>query len=193
MKLINFREVEDGGTGGFAELPTGGYVAKVVAVSDDMGIEPRWGGEPYDAITITYEIAEGENEGFFEKNNRPDWTHQHEFRYDPDQCTDERDAWRPKQFKSWWSRILPESNPGFEWDDLHPDPQKFAGLLFGLTVRHRLYTKNNGDDGNQLQVQGFYTADAIRSGNFKKPEDVDVRKPKQPAPAAAIYDEEIPF
>lgn len=190
---IDWEEVEDGNGGGFSELPTGGYVMKVVGVVDEEGRVPRWGGDPYDAIDVVFDVAEGEYADFFAKGKRPDFAHTHEFRWNPAQMTDERDAWRPKQFKSFWSRILPESNDGWEWD--MDGAESFKGLLFGATVRHRKYTKGNGEDGDQLQIQGLYPARKIRDGEFRDPEDYDARKPKQEAAPAPVADEadELPF
>lgn len=169
MKKIDWDAVDEGETGGsFADLPNGAYVCRVTEVIDDERHTPNWGGEPYPAIIIRYEIDEGEFKDFFAKNGKPDWIHEYEFRYDPEYCTDERDAWRPGEFKKFWNTILRESNDGWRWDG---NAGSFKGLRFGARIRHYRYIKTNGEEGDRLELASLITADFARSGNAKVPED----------------------
>lgn len=191
MKPINWDEIDEGSGGGFADLPSGGYVLKVTEVVDEDDYTNSW-GDTYDRVVIRYDVAEGQHADFFAKNKRPDFTHEHEFRYNPDNCGDKY-AWSVEQFKSFWNTILPGSNAGWAFDF---NPQSMVGKLFGATLRHRYYTKSSGEDGSAIQIQGLYTADRIREGKFKAPADIDRRDKKavSPAPAKSAYsDDELPF
>ena len=188
MKAINWEEISEG-SGGFADIPSGGYVCKVVEVVDEEDYSNNR-GDTYDRIVIRYDIAEGPEADFFARNNKPDFTHEHEFRYNPANCGD-KFTWSVEQFKRFWNTVLPESNPGWTWD---LNPASLKGLKFGATLRHRYYTKGDGDDGSQIQVQGLYGAQAIREGKFTAPKDIDKREKPAPAPAPhPAYSDDLPF
>lgn len=194
MKKIDWESVDAGSDGGFADLPNGAYVCRVTDVVDDERHVAPWGGEPYPAIIIRYEIAEGDHKDFFAKNKKPDWLREYEFRYDPASCTDERDAWRPGEFKRFWSVVLPESNAGWQWDGT---AESFVGKLFGARIRHYRYLKNNGEEGDRLEMASFVTADHARSGEAKVPEDrvskqLETKRAQAGEPAQAD-DDDIPF
>ena len=139
MKAINWEEISEG-SGGFADIPSGGYVCKVVEVVDEEDYSNNW-GDTYDRIVIRYDIAEGPEADFFARNNKPDFTHEHEFRYNPANCGD-KFTWSVEQFKRFWNTVLHESNPGWTWD---LNPASLKGLKFGATLRHRYYTKGDGE------------------------------------------------
>lgn len=167
MKAINWEEVEtDTPAGSGNDLPTGGYVMRITDVDDLEDYTNQW-GDTYDCIRIRFDVAEGDKAGFFTNNNKPDFTHEYEFRYNPDNCGGNY-GWMAGQFKTFYSTVLPESNPGFVFD--FNDVACMEGQLFGVTIRQYLY-ESNGEDKSRPEVQGFYTVDAIREGKFKKPQD----------------------
>ena len=71
--------------------------------------------------------------------------------------------------------------------------RKFIGLVIG----YREYIGNDGTVKEGVDVQGFYSVDDIRSGNFKPPV---LKKLKNDTPAqsttdafSAIEDDDLPF
>lgn len=186
---FNWSEINEPATG-YADLPTGGYVCKVVDAWEEQNYTSNF-GDTYDRIVVLFDVAEGEYADFFATNEKPDFTHQHEFRITDDESrVDERDRWRYHQFLDRFLPAVKASN------DVHgvADVAHLKGLLFGATIRHRYYTKRDGSDGNTLQIQGFYAADSIRDGSFKEPTDLDKRETRKSAPNALSYDDaEIPF
>ncbi|WP_321974274.1 hypothetical protein [Paratractidigestivibacter sp.] len=193
MKAINWEEIDDG-TGSGNDLPRGGYVMRITKV-EDLEDHTNNYGDTYDGIRIVFEVAEGPQAGFFAKYDKPEFTHEYEFKYSGKDVLD----WQPKQFKQFWSKTLPQSNPGFEWD---MNPASLNGKLFGCTIRHYLYQKQDGGDGERTEVQGFYSADYIRQGKFKEPVDRIQRGYTPPAqraeapaeaPAEATPAYELPF
>lgn len=196
MKDIDFDAVESNSKGGGTSIPNGAYVARITDVIDDDRHYPRWGGDPYAAIIIRYEIDEGDYKDFFTNNNKPDFTHEYEFRYDPEDCKDERDSWRPREFKAFWSEVLPSSNDGWKWN---MTPNAFKGLKFGVRIRTYRYLTANGEESDLPEVASFITADFARSGKAKVPEDriqrklKEAREEEKKGSAAAINDSDLPF
>lgn len=185
MKVKAWNLIEES-TGG-AKLPVGGYVIKILDVEDVPSRE---------YLRITYDIAEGEHAGHysdaFGKQNA--WSHQFVRSY--------KDS-AEGMFKAFLNR-LEESNKmskGFtveKWSE-RSDERDFIGLTLGAVIQKRLYTNDNGEDKEALEVARVYAAQDIRNGDFEVPEPRDVREqvaanPKPQAQASAsIYDESIPF
>ena len=193
MKPINWEEVDDPAYA-FADIKSGGYVLKVVSATEEQGYTNQW-GDTYDRIVVCYEIAEGDDAGFFEANNRPSWSHEHEFRIADDiESVPERDRWRYEQFLD---RFLPAIKSSNDMKGTISDASQLNGLLFGAVLRHRLYTKADGSDGSALQIQSIYSADRIRSGSYTPAKDIDSRKEQKPqattSSATAYSDEDLPF
>ena len=90
-------------------------------------------------------------------------------------------------------------NQGWRFDPRCADPYaSLAGRWVGMAIRHRLYSKKDGSDARQLDLDGCYSIQQIQSGQYELHPDKDDRKnPSQQAaaPAAQTADEfaDVPF
>lgn len=201
MKPIVWEEINDK-PANFTDLESGAYVLKVVDAKEELNQSSQWDKVRYDSITIGFDVAEGGDTDFFARNNKPDFTHEHEFKVVDDAAFGQLGSDEKWKYTAWADKFLPAikaSNPNLSGIS---DVKQLVGCRFGAVVRHRQYTKSNGDDGNTLEIQAFYAAQDIRDGNYSPAKDLDKRKgatAKQAAPAAAspapaAYDDsDIPF
>ena len=173
MPRINLSSVNES-TGERATLEPGGYVLKVTGVKHTPGD---------DKLFLEWDVAEGPDGLFYADANFP-----------------------PRDVMSWKERALPmlkhklnvlaEANPGFDAEGAfyRDDWDAFRGKQFGAVIRKRLYTKNDGTDGEGIEVGRWLSPDEVRAGSFKPmaPRDTRTAKPKAPA-RPAIATEDIPF
>ena len=190
MKLDWEAVDEIGMGGGFADLPNGGYVCKVLDVYEVPDYTTN-AGEKCTQVKVSWDVAEGENADFFTSNEKPDWTHEVEFYVvdDIDSISGNR-RWLFER----WGKFLASVKMSNDTAKV-TSTDKLVGLLFGATVRHRLYTKKSGEDGSTVELQTYYSTDYIRDGKFKEPTDRDQRQAAPPKQAAnkGYDDAEIPF
>ena len=198
MKPIVWSEINDK-PANFTDLESGAYVLKVVDAEAKVAQTSQWDKVPYDSITIRFDVAEGAETDFFARNNKPDFTHEHEFKVVDDAAYNSLGSDDKWKYTAWADKFLPSikaSNPNLNGIS---DVRQLVGCRFGAVVRHRQYTKKNGDDGNALEIQAFYAAQDIREGNFSPAKDIDKREKAAGAPAAASYapaaynDADLPF
>lgn len=190
---FKWEEIADGAAAEYADLPTGCYVLKVLDAAEERDYQ-RF-GDTYDRVVIHWDVAEGEYADFFTTNDKPDFTHEHEFRLTDD--IDSIEGNRRFLYTQLYDRFLPAVKAS---NDVHGvgDVAQLKGLLFGATVRHRLYTKRDGSDGNVLEIQQFYPAEKMRTMDIPPnamPKDRDRRATATaPKPTGKAYeDAEIPF
>ena len=173
-KSTNWTEVSAAGSSSM--LPAGGYVARITDVED---VESK------EYLRFTYDIAEGENKGFFETDDRV-YVHQFVRSYK------EKASGFMKQFLDF----VEASNDDFKLEGWGNDPDDLKGKLVGIIVQREDYTNQDGEDRARMNVEGFAKAEDIRNGRFKLPEPKDSRASKpaeEQASGKTVYDADIPF
>lgn len=145
-------------------LPVGGYIIKILDVKYQ---ENDWG----DVIVLSFDINEGEHKGFYAANYKAQtqedkrWKGTYRLRVPKDDGS-EQDNWAMRKFKTVISNFE-ESNPGFRWGW---DEQKLKGKIIGALFNNKEY-RFNGREGFFTNCHSLVTAETIRSGKFKIPED----------------------
>ena len=182
MRNVNWTEKTASGNGG-SKLPAGGYVLMVTSIKDN---------EAKEYLELVYDVAEGEHKGHYSTDFGRDngWAHMFRVSYS------ERAEGLFKRFLD----CIEQSNPSFStaaWQATS-NPQAFVGKVFGAAWGTEYYTNANGEDKERPTFPTYYTADQIRNGEFEIPADKDNRAPQAqtvpaPAPAASVYDEDVPF
>lgn len=183
MKIMNWMSVEESTP--FEKLPAGAYVIRIVEVEDVPSKE---------YLNIVYDIAEGPHSGFYSDDfaKRNPWSHRFVRSYKES---------AQGMFKAFLSR-LEESNRNFnvaQWQ-VYSNEQALVGLELGIVLQTELYTNNQGEDKERLNVVGVYASQDIRNGDYKMPE---VKDSRQATPAAtanqgyasqpSIYNDDLPF
>lgn len=147
------------------ELPTGGYVAKI------MGAEVAEYGE-YSKLLISIDIAEGEHCGYYAERYRsesgnPDRRWKGVVRLSvPTDDGSERDGWTKRAFKTA-IQAIEDSNKGYHWDW---NETALKGKTIGVLVRQKEW-EYDGKHGWAPECFKLISADLVREGKFKMPED----------------------
>ena len=149
------------------QLPRGGYVCKVMDAQEKESSVGAY-------IDICVDIAEGDFADFFaddyknQSGNKEDkkW-HCHYLLNEPKDDGTKEDGWTKRKFKTF-TEALEDSNEGyhFDWDET-----KFKGKLFGGLFNIREYKKQDGTVGEYINLAQVISADKIRSGDFRVPDD----------------------
>lgn len=171
------------------KLPPGGYVLKIL---DTKVATYTWG----DVLIVRFDIAEGDQAGFYQKNfdtqTQEDKKWKGTFRVNlPKDDGTEQDNWTLRSLKTNMLAIE-DSNDGYTWDwDETRLKDKFVGGLFG-----NIEYSFNGRKGFYTGCRKFVSAEKIRKGDFKIPEDKLLKKDNDssiPDGFEAVTDESIPF
>lgn len=178
-------------------LPAGGYVAKI------MGAEVKeydWG----DVLVISFDIAEGENKGFFAKRWKADENSDYERKWKgvyrlnvPSEKSKYPDSDKRKFNNAMWA--VEASNSGYTWNW---DEATLKNKLVGVLFRNREW-EMDGKTGWTTECCFVTSVGDIRGGTYTTPKDKPLKnKPetaqKSPAEAAKelseiISDDELPF
>ena len=149
----------------FPTLPKGGYVLKVMGVSQKTNSMGAY-------LQIGMDVAEGEYKDFFTKQYTNDSRSEKKWGCNfllslPKDDGSEKDGWTKRAFKTF-TTALEESNNGyhFDWDE-----NKFKGLLIGGLFNEREYEKNDGSIGKAVNLAKVCAAEKIRTGDYKLPDD----------------------
>ncbi len=178
-------------------LPVGGYVLKILDVKFQSN---DWG----EVIVLSFDVAEGERKDFFRRDYNSQtaedkkWKGTYRLRV-PKEDGSEQDKWTMRRFKTVITNFE-ESNQGYHWDW---DEQKLKGKLIGGLFNNKEYDFN-GRKGFFTNCHSLITAEKIRTGKFKIPEDTLLRQdssyPAGATPAGDGFmnipdgiDEELPF
>lgn len=179
-------------TDGGEQLPRGGYVCKIIGAKP---IETGFG----QSIKIAFDIAEGDYAGFYQKkydgnqNEDKKWPGTYLLNVPTDDGS-QKDGWTKRRFRTF-TDALEDSNPGyhFDWDE-----SKFKGKIIGLIFNYREY-EFNGKTGMTPNADRATSADKIREGKFKVPEDKLLKTRTAPTSPDAFVavpegtEEEVPF
>lgn len=180
MKRVDMTNVQEAGE--FDRLPAGAYVCVITGVEDFPAKE---------YLKITYDIAAGKYEGYYEKlrKDHPDW------------------AWVGAYVKSYKTKALPmfkrfcsaisKSNGNFVFDGgtVNADERTIIGKKIGLVLQEEEYYGNDGEKKTRLIVNRECPVDKVSAQKIP-----DVKKlPQEPESADAFMnipdgiDEEMPF
>lgn len=151
MKSLDLANVEEAGNG--SRLKAGGYICKITSVQDNEAAENLY---------IEFDIAEGENKGYYKK------------------LEESFGFWGGKFWQSYKEKSLPffkrlcsavsKSNAGFIFDGkTNADEQTMVGKLIGIVLQEEEYVKNNGDTDTRLVVAFPCSVESIRKGDYKVP------------------------
>lgn len=156
-KVNNWENIVASG-GDFETLAPGGYICKIL----DVIFESKsYGG----LLRISFDIAEGENQGFYLK------------RYKELKASNPEAKWtgmlyqtiindKPQFFKGFITAIE-NSNNGYKWNW---DEQSLKNLLFGGLFGEEEYYGNDGKVKTSVKCMQVRSVDKIRSNEFKIPE-----------------------
>lgn len=145
-------------------LPAGGYVVKVLDAAERRY---DWGN----VIEISFDVAEGEYTGFFQKDYKNNMNEDRKWRgkfrlNEPKDDGSDKDAWTKKNFEGV-IYALEHSNPGFHWDWKE---ENLKGLTVGALFRNKEW-EMNGNTGWTTECCDFVESDDIRQNKYRMPKD----------------------
>lgn len=168
--------------GGFAKLPAGPYVAKIVDMVDN---------DSKQYVELVFDIAEGEHANFYGDK----WGKEHPFAHHIFL------SYKDTALGMLKGRLqaIQESNPGFDpfaaWDAGRLD--MFNGRILGINLQEEEYERNDGETGARLTVCQVVPAQDVRDGKIKAR---DIKKLKNDSASTSTttqvveaYNGPIPF
>ena len=180
------------------KLPTGGYVLKI----KDVRLEEGKNGNS-DQLVIAFDIAEGDQKGFFEENFKAQTQEDKKWKgtyrlWCPKDDGSEQDGWTKDKFKTFIYAVE-ESNEGFHWNW---DEKKLKGKTFAGIFNEKEYDFN-GKHGFYTNLHSPVPVEVIRNGSYTVPEPTRLKGSTYSQPTAASadgfmnipegVDEEVPF
>ncbi|MBQ0165361.1 MAG: hypothetical protein KBS75_09235 [Bacteroidales bacterium] len=159
----------------FSALPAGGYVAKIVAVTDN---------EKKEYLDIVFDIAEGPEAGRFSD----DWGKEHPYAHHFIRSY-KNDAKVLGMFKSF-TNAVEESNSGYSWTFKE---QTLVGKLIGIVVGYEEYDNDRGERKTRTYVKSLKTVQQIREGDYTVPDLKRLPAVDAPEGFTPMSDDELPF
>lgn len=193
MQIMNWTEIEPSGNG-TAKLDAGAYVLRIIDVTEHTSRK----GDPY--LTFVYDVAEGVSANHFANETR-DYTHSFNRSYTGNAAG---------FFRAFLDALVASNNGRFDleaWNRKNLETETyhwgdFRGLVIGALFRDRMYTNNKGRDVTVLDLVRAMPAQDVREGNWTVPPVKDDRdnqgysttaSTQSTAPAASLYDSDLPF
>ena len=145
---------------GGAKLPAGAYVCKIIKVKYENGENGK-----SDKIAVMFDIAEGEQKGFFQKQYEENTSDDKKWKgiirlYVPTDDGSDSDAMTKRTFAGLTSS-LEHSISGYSWDwDENKWANKSIGIVFGETG-----TKIDGKEIVFTEARFGVDADKVRDGS----------------------------
>ena len=150
----------------FDELPTGGYICKIMNAEEK---ETRNGGS---RLEVSIDIAEGEHKGYYANLYKSDTREDKKWRgvfniFLPRDDGSEKDGWAKNKFNNFIG-CVEDANGGyrFDWDE-----KKLKGKLVALVFRREEYKKQNGSTGWTVKPFKCIPIGDCRDGKWGKYED----------------------
>lgn len=156
MKRIENYENVQASSGEFARPKAGGYICKIIDVTD-VDHNPNTGKGQY--LKIQYDIASGDFAEYFKKQFDKwggDWKANFVRSYK------EENLGMLKHF----TNCIEQSNVGYAWDW---NEKGLIGKVVGLVLGEEEYQNNSGEIKTKLVVSQVKTVEDIKNGNFKIP------------------------
>lgn len=168
--------------GEIPKLPTGGYVLKIVKAY-----------EKNDALTIEFDIAEGDYKDFYKKdfervnsNLNNFWRGNHRLFLPTEKRSSDANTVTESRFKGS-IQVIERCNPGYSWNwDEGSLVGKLVGGVFGTQV-----WESNGKIGTKTSCKKLISVEDVRNGNYTVPNPPPEKK--EPVFAAAAEEEVLPF
>lgn len=149
----------------YKTLPKGGYVVKIMGVSQEQNSNGAY-------LKIGCDIAEGEYKDFYSEQYKRNTNENKKWGCNfllsiPKDDGSEKDS-NTKRFFKTFTEALEESNSGyhFDWDET-----KFKGKLIGGLFNEQEFVKNNGSIGTSTKLARVCSVQRIKDGTFKLPDD----------------------
>ena len=198
----NFDKVIASNGGGSSMLEPGGYVAKIVRVTD-----PATETHPY--LEFVYDIWNPATKSFLFAQDLADTTNdwRHSFRIYFTGTTD----FGKQRYKALTEAVENTAQgkgaKAFVYEDKDGAEQTLVGKLLGVVIRHRYYVNSEGKVKTAVDVNAFIPGKDAAEGNF----DAKFAEPFEgdgvaearanavnavidaPAPAIELADEDLPF
>lgn len=181
--------------GDYKVLPKGGYIVKILGVSQEQN-----SNGPY--LKIGCDIAEGEYKDFYAEQYKNDKRENKKWGCNfllsiPKDDGSEKDGWTKRSFKTF-TEALEESNNGyhFDWDET-----KFKGKLIGGLFNEQEFTKADGSVGSTVRLAQVCAVQKIKEGTYKLPDDKKLNNTSAATSSASdiannvsdSINEELPF
>ena len=177
------------------KLPVDGYVCKIM----DAEVKQYNGSNgEFGKLDISLDIYEGDESGFFAEDYRSQQREDKKWGcvyslYLPADDGSEMDEFTKRKFKTFMEAVE-DSNPGYHWDW---NEAGLKGKIVGIIFRNEEW---EWDDKHGWKVRPFVpkSADDIRKGNFKLPDDKPlkgsaVNNRSTSANTEDIIDGDLPF
>ena len=190
MKQIKGYEKAKVISGGFPQLPKGGYVAEILDCKEESKNGHSW-------LAISFDICEGEHKGHFKEQYKANTNENKKWRgtynaFIPDESSPYYED-NLNRFKTMITNIE-ESNSGFHWDW---DEGKLKGKRIGVVFGEKEFKTSDGDIIIVTECRFIRSVESIRSGKFKIPNLKALNnenRPVQPADFTVVEDDDdIPF
>ena len=183
MRRIENYETVQASTGEFARPSAGGYICKIMDVTD-VDHNPNTGKGQY--LRIEYDIASGDFAGYFKKQFDKwggDWKANFVRSYK------EENLGMLKHF----TNCIEQSNAGYEWDW---NEKGLIGKVVGLVLGEEEYENKSGEIKTKLIVSQIKTVEEIKNGDFKVPAPKKLTTQSSTndfVPLAPATDDDLPF
>ena len=170
----------------FERLPAGGYVCKIVKVTDYPAGDKN-SDKPF--LNIVFDIAEGEYARYYDD----DWGHD----VNNEWAHSNRHYYTPKSFGMFkgFLKAVDESN-GTNFEEAAEegfDERKLVGLLVGYIIGEEEYESNLGEIRTRLRVRSARSVQAIREGRYKQPEKKTIQPKPEIQAAPDPNADDLPF
>ncbi len=177
-------------SGGFPQLPKGGYVAEILDCKEESKNGHSW-------LAISFDICEGEHKEHFKEQYKANTNENKKWRgtynaFIPDESSPYYED-NLNRFKTMITNIE-ESNSGFHWDW---DESKLKGKRIGVVFGEKEFETSEGDVITITECRFIRSVESIRSGKFKVPNLKALNNDSRPVQTAAFTvvedDDDTPF
>jgi len=180
--IPNFDEIEV--KKDFEKLPAGGYVLKIIGITNKTEEKPF--------LEIVFDVAEGQYKGTFANTDI-----EHEYLHRTRQYYTEKSMGMFKGFL----KAVDESNGTKFCEEMKTkglEEKKLLNKLVGAVLGYKEYDTTRGTIGQRAEWSLNKSADAIRQGKFNVPELKKLAKSDNtpatiPEGFSAVTDEDLPF
>lgn len=153
-KIENWENIKE--NSGFAKLPVGGYIVKILNVQDVPEKE---------YLKISFDINDGEQKGFFAKAFKEDTRSDKKWPNAGSFIRSYKTTAAP-MFRGF-TNAIENSNKGYKWDF---DEKSLVNKVCGIVVGLEEYVNQKGQVRTRTYVSAVRSVDTIKKGEFTVPE-----------------------